>query len=152
MPEFTNRHSTGPDYIDNMFQKEIFIRVRYAETDQMGYVYYGNYATYYEVARTEALRIAGFHYKKMEDDGVMLPVLESKSKYIAPAKYDELLTIAVKIIKEPSVKITFNYDIYNESKVLIHQGETTLVFVKVETASPCRPPKYLIELLKPYFS
>ena len=82
-----------------MFVHEQKIRVRYAETDQMGYVYYGNYAAYYEVARTEMLRQTGFSYKELEELGVMMPVLEMNIKYIQPAKYDELLTIKV-IIKE----------------------------------------------------
>ena len=96
-----------------MFTQETTVRVRYAETDQMGYVYYGNYAMYYEVARAEALRAVGFPYKKLEDMGIMMPVLENRSKYLKAGKYDELLTLKVTIQKMPMVKITIHCDIFN---------------------------------------
>ncbi len=134
-----------------MFTSEAQVRVRYAETDQMGYVYYGNYATYYEVARIECLRHLGFSYKKLEAQGIMMPVLECHSKYIKAGKYDDLLTIKVKIPEFPLVKIRFEYDIYNESGELINQGETILVFVNQETGRPCKMPEKMIELFKPFF-
>lgn len=134
-----------------MFESQAQIRVRYAETDKMGYVYYGNYATYYEVARVESLRSLGLSYKELEEQGVMMPVLENKSKYIAPATYDELLTIKTSIREEPQVRIKFHYEIYNQSDKLIHTGETMLVFVNMETGRPCHIPELMLNLLHPFF-
>ncbi len=90
-----------------MFAATTQIRVRYAETDQMGYVYYGNYAMYYEVGRVEALRRAGFEYKKMEEDGIMMPVLENYSKFHQAGKYDELLSIKVMLKEKAKRKNNF---------------------------------------------
>lgn len=134
-----------------MFEHQTQIRVRYAETDQMGYVYYGNYATYYEVGRVEMLRSLGLSYKELEEIGVMMPVLENKSKYIAPAKYDELLTVKTTIKKKPGIRILFHYEIYNESDKLIHIGETLLVFVNMKSGRPCEPPEVMSNLLTPFF-
>jgi len=119
-----------------MITHDIQVRVRYAETDQMGYVYYGNYATYFEVARVETFRHIGFSYKEMEDAGVMMPVLEYKTKYIKPAFYDDLLTIKVKIPEKPGVRIRFEYEVYNEAGVLLNVSETTLVFINKNTGKP----------------
>ena len=135
-----------------MYQHEIKIRVRYGETDQMGYVYYGNYAMYYEVARVESLRKLGFAYKDLEAGGVMLPVLENHSYFIAAAKYDDLLTIKVSIPEKPSVKIGFRYEITNENDILINKGSTILAFVNMETGKPCKPPEVMQKLLNPYFT
>ncbi len=134
-----------------MFQAETQVRVRYAETDQMGYVYYGNYAMYFEVGRVEALRSVGFSYKRMEADGIMMPVLEQQTKYLKPGKYDELLTIKVKIPEMPGIRITFEYEVLNEASELITTGKTTLTFLKTDTHRPSRPPQYLLGILKPYF-
>jgi len=134
-----------------MYQSTIQIRVRYAETDQMGFVYYGNYATYYEVARVEALRNIGFNYKELEEEGIMLPVLENHSEFIQPGKYDDHLSIHVEIREKPGVRINFNYEIFNEEQELIHRGETRLAFVNMKSGKPCRPPRHLQELLEPYF-
>ncbi len=134
-----------------MYESSVTIRVRYGETDQMGYVYYGNYAMYYEVARVESLRKIGFPYKELEEKGIMLPVLENSSTFLYPAKYDELLEIKTKIIDIPGVKLKFHYEIYNESKKLIHRGVTLLAFVSKKTGRPCRPPNDMIALLAPYF-
>src|SRR3954462_7997031 len=101
-----------------MLSHEIQVRVRYSETDQMSYVYYGNYAVYLEVARVETFRKIGFSYKALEEAGVMMPVLEYKTKYIRPARYDDLLTIKVMVKTNPGVRIHFEYEIYNEDKVL----------------------------------
>lgn len=135
-----------------MFTSETTVRVRYAETDQMGYVYYGNYATYYEVGRIETLRSIGYSYKEMEEKGVMLPVLECKSKFIKPGKYDDLLTVKVKIPKLPDVRIVFEYEVYNEADQLINVGETTLVFVSMETGRPCAMPDGMKKMLEPYYN
>jgi acyl-CoA thioester hydrolase len=134
-----------------MYLAETQIRVRYAETDQMGYVYYGNYAMYFEVARVEAMRSSGFSYKGMEDDGVIMPVLESNIRYLKPGKYDELLTVRTKIPEMPGVRIRFEYEVFNEQSELITEGWTTLAFLKKESHRPTRPPQNLLALLKPYF-
>ncbi|WP_375585853.1 acyl-CoA thioesterase [Cyclobacterium xiamenense] len=134
-----------------MFTKEHQLRVRYAETDQMGYVYYGNYATYYEVARVEALRSIGFSYKDMEASGIMMPVLENHSRFLLPGKYDEQLTIRTSIREMPGVRIRFYYEIFNEQGETIHVGETLLTFLRTDTHRPCRPPVPLVDLLRPYF-
>ena len=135
-----------------MYQFEIKLRVRYAETDQMGFVYYGNYATYYEVARVEALRSLGITYKSLEAQGILLPVLENWSKYILPARYDDLLSIKISLEKLPSTRLTFHYQIFNEEEKLINLGETTLVFVNRETEKPMVAPNFLMDILKPYFN
>jgi acyl-CoA thioester hydrolase len=122
-----------------MISHEIQLRVRYAETDQMGYVYYGNYATYFEVARVETFRHIGFAYKEMEEEGIMMPVLEYKTKFIKPALYDDLLTIKIKIAEKPGVRIRFEYEVYNEADVLLNVSETTLVFVSKVTGKPVMP-------------
>ncbi|MGK7392843.1 MAG: acyl-CoA thioesterase [Candidatus Cyclobacteriaceae bacterium M2_1C_046] len=134
-----------------MYVSKTNIRVRYAETDQMGYVYYGNYATYYEVGRVESIRQLGMTYRSLEEEGVMMPVLENHSKYIQPAKYDELLTIKTTIKELPGVKINFFYEIFNEENRLIHEGQTVLVFINMETGRPCRSPERMQKLLRPYF-
>ncbi|MEO0555358.1 MAG: thioesterase family protein [Bacteroidota bacterium] len=134
-----------------MYQHKHQVRVRYADTDQMGYVYYGNYAAYYETGRVEALRALGLTYRELEESGVMMPVLENHSKYIAPALYDELLTITTSIKQKPEVRITFEYEIHNESGSLIHTGETKLVFVNMTTKRPCAMPKNMEHLLTPFF-
>ncbi|HLT75673.1 MAG TPA: thioesterase family protein [Ohtaekwangia sp.] len=135
-----------------MYQSETTVRVRYAETDQMGYVYYGYYAMYYEVARVESLRKLGLTYREIEDMGVIMPVLENKSRFLAPGRYDELLTIVTTIREKPGVRIKFEYDIYNEQKKLINQGETLLAFVDRKTNRPCRPPRAMEQVLEPFFN
>ena len=135
-----------------MYQFETEIRVRYAETDQMGFVYYGNYAMYYEVARVEALRALGIQYKFLEENGVMMPVLENRSKYIRPARYDDLLTIRLLLKEIPEMRITFEYEIFNEEKKLINLGATTLVFLEKDTGKPVQVPAVILDVLKPYFN
>jgi acyl-CoA thioester hydrolase len=134
-----------------MYRSETTVRVRYGETDQMGYVYYGYYAMYYEVARVESLRQLGLTYKELEDGGVMMPVLENKSKYLSPALYDDELRIVTTLKEKPTVKITFYYEIFNGSGKLIHQGETLLAFVNKNNGKPCRPPEHFQNVLKPFF-
>jgi acyl-CoA thioester hydrolase len=135
-----------------MIQNDIQIRVRYAETDRMGYVYYGNYATYFEVARVETLRSIGTSYKELEDSGIMLPVVEYKSRFIKPAKYDDLLTIKTYIRTLPSVRIVFDYEVFNDQNILLNTGETTLVFVNSANGKPCSPPSEVLKRMEPYFS
>lgn len=134
-----------------MFEHTTRIRVRYGETDQMGYMYYGNYAEFFEVGRVEMLRSLGLTYSGMEASGIMMPVLELHSKYLKPARYDEEITINVSLAKMPGVKIHFKYDLYNERQELIHVAETLLVFINMKTNRPCLPPQDFIDKLKPFF-
>ena len=134
-----------------MYTTQTHIRVRYGETDQMRYVYYGNYAMYYEVARVESLRQLGLTYKELEAMGVIMPVLENHSEFLAPALYDELLKVVVTIPEKPSVRIRFQYELINEQGKLIHRGETLLAFVNQKTGRPCRPPEAFQKVLAPYF-
>lgn len=127
------------------------IRVRYADTDQMGYVYYGNYANYYEEARAEAIRALGFPYKQMEIDGIMLPITRMNIRYIAPAFYDELITIRSILEEMPDRFILFKYEVYNEAAKLINEGETQLAFVDARTRKLARAPKHILEKLQPFF-
>jgi len=134
-----------------MFEHTTKLRVRYGETDQMGYMYYGNYAEFYEVGRVEMLRSLGMTYSGMEESGIMMPVLEMSSKYLKPALYDEEISIKVIMNKMPGVKIHFKYELYNPSDELINTGETLLVFVNMKTNRPCLPPQEFIDRLKPFF-
>jgi acyl-CoA thioester hydrolase len=134
-----------------MFQHATKLRVRYGETDQMGYMYYGNYAEFFEVGRVEMLRSLGLTYAGMEASGIMMPVLEMNCKYLKPARYDEEITINVSMAKMPGVKIHFKYDLYNEKEELIHVGETLLAFVNMKTNRPCLPTADFVEKLKPFF-
>ncbi|PST82472.1 thioesterase [Pedobacter yulinensis] len=134
-----------------MYSHSTKIRVRYAETDQMGYMYYGNYAQYYEVGRVEMLRSLGMTYKSMEESGIMLPVLELSSKFIKPARYDEELTVTTTLKKFPGVRIFFEYELFNEESELINAGSTTLVFVDMEKNKPTQPPEDFLERLKKHF-
>jgi acyl-CoA thioester hydrolase len=127
------------------------IRVRYADTDQMGYVYYGNYARYYEIGRVEAFRSLDFHYKAMEDEGVIMPVYENRSRYLKPARYDDELSIKVILKEIPGVRVVFHYEIRNQHNVLLNTGETTLVFQRRDNGKLCVPPEKLLNKLKPYF-
>ena len=102
-----------------MFQHEVKLRVRYADTDQMGFVYYGNYAAFYEVARVESFRNLGFSYKNLESSGVGMPVLHMQSSYHAPARYDDLLKIIIRIPEMPRARIHYEYEIYNEDLVKV---------------------------------
>jgi len=117
----------------------------------MGYVYYGNYAAYYEVARTEMLRVTGISYKELEEMGVMMPVSDMQIKYHHPAKYDENITIRVTIKETPSVRIIFNYEIFNEAGKLLNTGITQLVFVDMIKNRPCKPPKIFMDKMNAYY-
>lgn len=128
-----------------MISRQIKIRVRYAETDQMGYVYYGNYAAYFEMGRVELIRSIGSSYKKLEDEGIMLPVRDFSIRYIKPALYDDLLTLTTTLTETPSTRIHFTYEIHNETGVLLCKAETTLVFVKKESGKPVNVPDALKE-------
>jgi len=127
-----------------MLTYSVFYRVCYADTDQMGYVYYGNYARFYEIARVETLRSIGVSYKVLEDAGIGLPVYENYSKYHAPALYDDLLRVDCTLIKMPSARIEFEYRIYNQTDELLHEGKTTLVFMDLASKKVVKAPEWLI--------
>jgi acyl-CoA thioester hydrolase len=134
-----------------MYQHESKVRVRYAETDQMGYVYYGNYALYYEIGRVELIRSLGISYKQLEESGVMLPVLDFKIRYVKPAFYDDELTIVTKIEELPTTRIKFTFECKNAEGVTLNFGEVVLVFVSMETGKPCHPSDLIMDRLEPYF-
>ncbi len=133
-----------------MFSAESELRVRYIETDQMGYAHHGHYITYYEFGRVEALRSLGMSYKDMEDSGIMMPVIDSGSKYIKPALYDDLIRIQVVVPTLPTARMRFEYNLFIKN-TLIHQGHTTLVFVNKKTGRPTRAPESMLNLLKPFY-
>ncbi|MGM9475694.1 acyl-CoA thioesterase [Pedobacter sp. GSP4] len=135
-----------------MYSHSTKIRVRYGETDQMGYMYYGNYAQYYEVGRVEMLRSLGMSYSSMEADGIMMPVLELKCKYIKPALYDQEITVKTIIKTLPGIRIFFEYELYNEKEELINIGATTLVFVDMKKNKPTNPPANFMEKLAVFFN
>lgn len=122
-------------------------RVRYSETDQMRVVYHGNYAQYFEVGRVEWLRNKGVSYKWMEENGIMLPVVSLSINYKKPAYYDNLLTLKTILKKQSTVKIEFDYELYNEQQELLTTGNSILVFVNMKTGRPIAPPQYILELL-----
>ena len=116
------------------------IKVRYAETDQMGVVYHGNYAQYLEIGRLEWLTALGISYKEMEANGVMLPVVSLSLNYKKPAFYDDVLTISTTLVKQPTASIEFNYEIHNSSGELLTTANTKLVFVNMKSNFPMRCP------------
>lgn len=120
-------------------------RVRYGETDQMGVVYHGNYAQYFELGRTEWLRVLGITYKDMEISGIMLPVIHLNVKYHKSAFYDEVLTVETTLKKKPLVKIEFDYVIKNENKEVLCTGNSTLAFMNKETNKPMKCPQDILE-------
>jgi|SRR6476661_115227 len=135
-----------------MYQSDTKIRVRYAETDQMGYVYHGNYAAYFEVARTESFRQLGIRYKDMEAEGVGMPVGEIRTRFRRPARYDDLLTVRL-LLKQPpeGSRVLFEYEIFNEAGELLTEGHTLMVFVNTSTGRPVPIPNSIVERLAPYF-
>jgi acyl-CoA thioester hydrolase len=135
-----------------MYTSETQIRVRYAETDQMDVVYYGNYAQYFEVGRVEAIRQLGLSYKDMEAAGVILPVVELTAKFLRPAHYDDLLTVRTSLRELPADhRILFHQEVINEAGTLLTAGKVLLYFVKKGTMEKTTMPAYLAEKLAPYF-
>ncbi|RTQ45301.1 acyl-CoA thioesterase [Hymenobacter gummosus] len=136
-----------------MYSSDVHIRVRYAETDQMGYVYHGNFAAYFEVARTEAFRQLGISYKEMEAEGVGMPVGELRIKYKRPARYDDLLRVRMLLREMPQgSRVLFEYEIYNEANELLTEGSTLMVFVNGKTGRPTAIPEHILESVRPYFA
>jgi acyl-CoA thioester hydrolase len=136
-----------------MFITEAQVRVRYAETDQMGIVYHGNYFLYFETARAEAIRQLGFTYAEMERMGIVMPVIDVHCRYLRPALYDDMLTIKT-ILKELPVhhKIIFHHEIFNEGKELLASCKIILNFMEVKTMKPATMPAQLLEKLQSYFN
>ncbi|MFN4249169.1 MAG: acyl-CoA thioesterase [Flavipsychrobacter sp.] len=136
-----------------MYESTTEVRVRYGETDQMGYLYYGYYALYYEVGRAEAIRQLGFTYRELEQMGIMMPVVDLHAQYYRPALYDDLITVKT-ILKElpESHKIQFHSELYNEQKQLLNKGVTTLVFYDPATKQKVNMPDELKNRLQPFFT
>lgn len=134
-----------------MLYNETKIRVRYGETDRMGYLHHGTYPLYFETGRTELLRQLGLTYKKMEDDGVLLPLNSLNIKYHLPAFYDDELLVKTYLKKMPLIRLEFEYEIFNSKDELLCTASTTLVFVSSATRKPIRMPDYFYQLIKPYF-
>lgn len=128
------------------------VRVRYGEVDQMGFLYYGNYALFYEVARAEMIREAGYPYSEMEKDGTVMPVVKMNSKFLKPAKYDELIRIETSMLELPDHPfVTFYHKLYNEQNDLINKGEVTLTFYNPLTLKRVPMPERLRKILEPHF-
>ncbi len=135
-----------------MFTHDTQTRVRYGETDQMGYLYYGNYAQYYEIGRAEMIRSLGISYKEMESNlGIMMPVMSLQMRFVRPALYDELVTIRTILRELPTSTITFHMELFNEKKKLLNGGLVKLCFVEMSTNKTVPPPAYLIEKIAPFF-
>ena len=136
-----------------MYQSAVQIRVRYAETDQMGYVYHGNYAAYFEVARTEAFRQFGIRYKDLEAGGVGMTVGELRTRFRRPARYDDLLTVRMFLKNPPeSSRLLFEYEVFNEAQQLLTEGHTLMVFISTATGRPVPAPTEIITKMAPWFS
>ncbi|GAB5550726.1 MAG: thioesterase family protein [Saprospiraceae bacterium] len=130
------------------FQK----RVRYGETDQMGYLYYGNYAAYYEIGRVEMLRSLGLTYKSMEEElGILMPVMNLDMRFVRPGRYDELLTIETTLRELPDKTIVFHVRIFNEKNKLVNGGRVKLCFVDANTNKTVSAPEFLLKALRPFF-
>jgi len=136
-----------------MFTSTTQIRVRYGETDQMGYLYYGNYALYYEVGRAEAIRALGFTYRQLEEMGIMMPVVDLHVQYYRPATYDDLITVKTTLRELPDgPKIQFHSELYNEEGVFLNKGVTTLVFYDPKEKKKTNMPDELYSRLAPFFT
>lgn len=135
-----------------MFTHNTQIRVHYALTDQMGVVYHGHYAQFYEIGRTDSLRNIGFTYKSIEAAGIILPVIDIHSKFLRPALYDDLITVVTTLREMPlHHKIVFHSEIYNEKKELLNVGDVTLYFMEAKSMKRCDMPAALKEKLREFF-
>jgi len=135
-----------------MYVFETEFRVLYAHTDKMGVMYYGNYPMVYEHARNEMLRSLGWSYREMEDRlGIMMPVKSMTLTYHASALYDDLLKVRVTVKTLPTALIHFSYEIFSPAGVLLNEGTTSLAFVRAGSFTPCRPPRELMDVMRPWF-
>jgi acyl-CoA thioester hydrolase len=136
-----------------MIRSETKIRVRYGETDQMGYAYYGIYAQYYEVGRVETMRMIGLSYKEVEERGILMPVIDFSITYRKPAYYDDELTITTMISQMPhGPRLPFEYECFNPAGELINSGKVTLVCVDKSSNRMCRIPPWFEAAMAPYFT
>lgn len=135
-----------------MISAKTQVRIRYSETDKMGYVYYGNYAQFFEIGRTNMLRDYGMTYRQMEDSGIMLPVRSMEVRYHSPAFYDDLLTVTTSIKEMPTKRLAFEHEIHNEAGKLVVTGKVELVFVSAETRRPTNPPENFMEKMREVLS
>jgi acyl-CoA thioester hydrolase len=135
-----------------MIKTETTLRVRYGETDQMGFVYYGVYAQYYEVGRVEAMRSLGFSYRDMEESGVLMPVINLTINYKKPALYDDEVRIVTSVKEMPGVRITFYYECFNQKNELLNTGSVTLVFIDKTKNKPMQPPVWFMDGFMKKFS
>ena len=135
-----------------MFITETQIRIHYALTDQMGMVYHGHFAQFYEIGRAEAIRQVGYTYRDIEAMGIIMPVVDIHSRFLRPAKYDDLITVKT-LLKELPLhhKIIFHHEIYNEQDELLNTGEITLYFIDAKTMKRCEMPEELKLKLEGYF-
>jgi acyl-CoA thioester hydrolase len=136
-----------------MYSHEVTIRVRYGETDQMGYLYYGNYAEYFEVGRVELIRSLGLSYKELEEvHGIWLPVVSLEMRFVRPAHYDELLTVRSTLKEMPDDHIIFHVEVLNEKRKLVNSGRVRLCFFDAKTKKVVMAPDFLLERIQPFFS
>ncbi len=133
-----------------MFEHKTTVRTRYSEVDRMGYVYYGNYATYFEVGRVEAMRVLGISYAELEEQGIMMPVIRYEIDYRKPAFYDEELTITTRVREVPRSRIKFEYETHNSKGELLNSAMTELVFVDSKTMRPQRAPQVIVDAANKY--
>ncbi len=135
-----------------MFITETQIRIHYALTDQMGVVYHGHYAQFYEIGRVEAFRQIGCIYKDIEAMGIIMPVIELSSRFLRPAKYDDLITVKSYLKEFPiNHKITFYHEIFNEQVELLNTGNVVLYCLESKNMKRCNTPAILQEKLKVYY-
>lgn len=129
-----------------MLENSFLLRVRYADTDQMGVVYNGNYLNYFEIGRTELMRAYGLPYKMVEAQGYLLPLTEAFVKYLLPAKYDDELMISAKMDGMKGAAVKFEYEIKRGGDLLA-TGHTRHIFVTRESMKPIRPPGFFTEIV-----
>jgi acyl-CoA thioester hydrolase len=134
-----------------MYSHTIQTRVRYSETDKMGFCYYGNYAQFFEMGRVETLREIGVTYADLEDRGILLPVVDFQVKYFKPALYDEILNIKTTLVSEPLIKIEFDYEITNQKNELLNRAKTILVFTEAATKRPVKAPEDVLDKIRRRF-
>lgn len=134
-----------------MIENNTSFKIRYAETDQMGYAHHGNYAQYFEIGRLELLHELGISYKKMEEEGLILPVYSINTRFIQPAKFDDTVRLRTILKEIPTARITFEYEIYNAENKKISTGETVLVFVDTQKNRPIKIPQNLLSKIMDKF-
>ncbi|NLJ08233.1 MAG: acyl-CoA thioesterase [Sphingobacteriales bacterium] len=134
-----------------MISHEIEIRITYADTDMMGFVYYGNYPVFYEKGRTELIRSLGLSYREMEEKGILMPVRNMKCEYYQPARYDDIIRVKTTVHEMPSSRMSFHYEIFNQKGELIHEAFTDLIFLNAQSRKPVRAPAFLKEKIRKHF-